>query len=64
MLEKELFDNVLSEPVLVMLHVVARLLHEHKFALLVQLLQTQPVLGVEREGLKVHSLVILHNYTN
>ena len=36
MLEKERFDNVLREPVLVMLHVVARLLQEHKLALLVQ----------------------------
>ena len=61
--DKERFDNVVSEPVLVMLHVVARLLQEQKFALLVQSLQAQPVFCVERQGLQVGSFVILQNYT-
>ena len=46
-----------------MLHVVARLLQEDKFALLVQSLQTQPVLCVEREGLQGVSFFILQYYT-
>ena len=58
-LHEERQDDVLGEPLPVEVHVVALHLPEVQLALLVQALQSQPVLSVEGQGLEVFSQDVL-----